>query len=177
MGIKPAGNTYVGYLQSKGYSSLNMSFYLSKLIFDFSPWLSVDDTGRNQYDKSNRLSTSVNFEGASYLYLTSVSILRGDDSTEQIEATLPCKNNASLTLSYMPDENNHMAAYLVINKDTRTIPFRFNTTPKQVMINGKMVTKAVQTDLGIFAMTLLGYVIGIGAEDHLKRIFEENLNP
>jgi hypothetical protein len=177
MNIKPVGNIRVGYLHSKGYSSLYLSFYLSSLVFDFAPWLGADNTGRNYYDNKKRLSTSVNLEGAAYFYLVAVTILRGEDRIEPIEATLPCKNNSSLTLSYLPDENNQMTAYLDIHKDNQTIPFKFQTLPKQVMVNGQMVTKAVQADLADFAMMLFGYITGSSGEDYLRRIFNEGLNP
>jgi hypothetical protein len=45
------------------------------------------------------------------------------------------------------------------------------------MVNGQMVTKAVQADLADFAMMLFSYVTGTGGEDYLRRIFEEGLNP
>jgi hypothetical protein len=182
------GNTYYGTLVSKGYSLLTISGYmpvtrqLTQLVFDFSPWLGEESDLPKQYDKSNRLSTSVNPEGAAYFYMAAVSILRAPDSTERVQATLPCKNGASLEFNYTPDENNEMAAYIVITKNGRTIPHKFSTIPKRVMLNGQVVTQHVQADLALFAMTLFGYIVGqsVGefpGEEYLKRVFEDGINP
>jgi hypothetical protein len=53
-----------------------------------------------------------------------------------------------------------MGAYLVINKENQTIPFRFATHQYQIYSNseGKMVTKVIQVGLMTFAKDLDGYI-------------------
>ncbi len=183
-----SGNIYYGTLISEGYSILKMSGYmlamrnLTQLVFDFSPWLGEKIELPKRFDTSNRLSTSVNPEGAAYFYLAAVSILRAPDSTERVQATLQCKNDASLELNYMPDEHNQMSAYMAITKNGRTIPHKFSTIPKRVMVNGQMVTQRVQADLALFAMTLFGYIVGQSVGEfpdmeYLQKVFESGINP
>jgi len=51
-----------------------------------------------------------------------------------------------------------MTAYMVINKDNKTIPFRFETRVKQEIVDGQMVTKVIQAGLETFVVILKGYM-------------------
>jgi hypothetical protein len=60
------------------------------------------------------MTTTVNYEGASYLYLAAMSILEDRNSEKGMRAVLPC-NNAALILECKPDQDNRMTAYLTID--------------------------------------------------------------
>jgi hypothetical protein len=153
-----------------------MSFYRTNLILNFVPYVGKDHRGFSQYSKNKFLSTSINYEGAAFFYLTAMPILNGEDSEKQIEAALPCSNNAALLFEYKPDQSGQMSAYLTVNKNNEMIPFRFSTHPYRVNIDGNMVTKVRQAGLGAFAMTLESYLKGIGADLHLNKLTEEELD-
>jgi hypothetical protein len=70
-----------------------------------------------------------------------------------------------------------METFLVIIKNDVVIPFKFNTYQAQVRENGQMVTKITETGLGTFAMTIFGYLTGIGAGKHLSKLFDEEIDP
>jgi hypothetical protein len=87
---------------------------------------------------------------------------------------LPC-NKAALIFEYKPDQGNQMAAYLAIDKNNQSIPFKFKTKEVQVKENGHTVTKVIQSKviqsgLGAFVKTIEGYLTGIGADLHLSKL-------
>lgn len=174
MSYNTSTNLYVRALYSVGFSSLLMSFFKTNLVFRFIPYDGVDNKGLPKLNRTMFLSTSVNYDSAAFLYLAAMSILDGKE--EEIEAVLQCSNNTTLLFEYKPDENNQMASYLVINKNNQTIPFRFLTHQFQVRENGRWVTKVVQSGLGVFAKVLNGYLTGIGADLHLSKLTEEELD-
>ena len=133
-----SANTKIQTLYAPGFSYLAMSLYMTKFVFNFVPWLSQDNTGRSQYSKDIHLSTTITPEVVAYFYTQATSILDGT-AEKEIEAVLPCKNDATLFFQYKPDENNQMSAYLTINKDNKTISFRFPTIEYE-----EMSTKAVR---------------------------------
>ena len=151
-------NTYIKALYAPGFSSLTMSYFRIYLTLNFVPWLSTDSTGHSQYCKKTFLSTTLDYNWAAYFHGACMSILSDEGSTKSVEATLPCKNNAALTLLYRPGEDNQMTAYMVINKDNKTILFRFETRVKQEIVDGQMVTKVIQAGLETFSMVLKGYM-------------------
>lgn len=167
-------NTYIRTLYSEGFSFLMMSFFKTNLTLNFVPYLGKDNMGRSQYSKTEFLSTTVHYEGAAALYMTAMPILNGNES--QVELVLPCSNQATLIFEYKLNQNNQMGAYLLINKNNETIPFRFGTMQYRVKENGQVITKVIQSGLGAFAETLDGYLTGIGADLHLNKLSEEDLN-
>lgn len=166
-------NTYIRTLYAPGFSSLMLSFFRTNLTLNFAPYLGKDNVGLSQYSKTEFLSTTVNDEGAATLYLSAMPILDGNGS--QMELVLPCSNNATLILKYKPDQNNQMSTYLLINKNNRTIPFRFGTMQCRIKENGQMVTKVIQSGLGAFVKILDAYWSGIGSDLHLNKLSEEEL--
>lgn len=166
-------NTYIRTLYSPGFSSLMMSFFKTNLTLNFIPYLGKNNVGLSQYSKTEFLSTTVNYEGAAALYLAAMPILDGNGS--QMELVLPCSNNTVLILEHKPDQDNQMSTYLLISKNNRMIPLRFGTIQYRVKENGQMVTKVIQSGLGGFVKTLEAYLTGIGANLHLNKLSEEDL--
>ena len=167
--------TFIRNLYSPGFSSLTMSFFGTNLALSFNQYLGKDHRGIDQYCRKRFLSTSINYEGAALFILTAMSISDGIDSEKQIQAVLPCNNNAALIFEYKPDQNNQWGAYLTINKNNDAITFRFKTHESKVRRNGEMVTEVIQSGVGAFAMTLEGYLKGIGAANHLTKLPEDEL--
>ena len=170
-----SANTYIRCLYSQGYSSLMLSFLKTNLVFGFTPYIGKDSTGQSQYCREKFLSTSVNYEGASYFYQTAMLIIKETDPKKQITAKLLCNNNTTLILEYKPDEDNQMSAYLVINKNNDTIKFKFKIYQYQEWEEGQVVTKIIQAGLGLFLKVLEAYLIGTGANNHLNKLSEEFL--
>jgi hypothetical protein len=162
-------NTQIKILHAPGYSFLILSYFKSYLVFNFVPWLNKDDTGRNIYSKETHLSTSIKTDEAAFFCIQAARILDGKVSGEPIEAIIPCNNGTTITFEYKPDENNQMSAYLIINKNDLTIPFRFPTIEYQEKIDGQLVTTVVQTGLGIFVLILGCYITGYAANHYLDR--------
>lgn len=69
-----------------------------------------------------------------------------------------------------------MSAYLVIDKNGETILFRFGIHQYKVKQNGQMVTKVIQSGLGVFVKTLNAYLTGIGTDLHLNKLSEEEFD-
>jgi hypothetical protein len=167
-------NTRLRAFYSPGYSAILTSLYKYNFVFNFTPYEGRDRSGLDQYSKTVFLSTSVNYNAAAFLYIAATLILDGKE--DEIEAVLPCGVNTSLIFEYKPDENNQMTAWLAIDKNNRTIPFKFATHSFTVRENGKPVTKIVQSGLGVLQKTLSGYLSAIGADLHLSKFTEEELN-
>lgn len=167
-------NTYIRTLYAPEFSYVRMSFFKTNLTLNFVPYLGKDNIGRSQYSQTEFISTTVNYEGAAALYLAATSILDGNKN--QVELVLPCSNNVTLIFECKPDENNQMTACLVIDKNNGTIPHRFGTMQYRVKENGQMVTKVIQSGLGVFAKTLDAYLTGIGADLHLNKFSEDEIN-
>ena len=170
-------NTFIRALYAPGFSALTMSLFNMYLTVCFNPYTGKDNNGYDQYCKKTFLSTSIRYEGAALFQLTAIPILEGKDPEKQIEAVLRCGKNASLLFEYKPDENNQMTAYLTINKNNETIPFKFPTHEYKVKENGQVVTKVVQHGLAAFVSVLDGYLTGVGADNHLSKLPDEILNP
>ena len=175
MYYKISPNVHIRNLYSPGFSWIRMSNYHGNLIFRFVPYLGKSEDGKSQYCKETFLSTSVRYDGASSYYQIAMSILLGDNCEKEIKDVIPCKNNATLTFEYKPDQGDQMAAYLIINKNNLTIPFKFPTHEYDAKVNGRMVTKVIQTGLIGFIKALEEYLAAIGADSYLKKYTEEEL--
>ena len=169
-------STYVRILRSPGYSSLLIFYYGERLTFSFAPYLGEDYKGHHQYSQSEFLRTTFDYEAAVCLYLIAKSISDGKDPENQRHFVRNIYN-MTLTFEYRPDENNEMSAYLTIaNKDNnKTIQFKFETHPYKVMEKGQMVEKVIQSGVGVLVKTLNGYLSGIGANNHLNKFTDEEL--
>ena len=172
---KPSANTFVRNIYSPGFSCLKLSYFKTNLTFSFNPYKSTDNNGRSQYDTKTFLSTSINHGGAAYFYAVAMPIITGKDTETHIEATLTSSNNTTLTLEYKPDQNNQMCAYMVIRKHSEIIPFMFPSRTYKAIENGQVVTKLIQTDLIAFVKILDGYLSCTGAERHLSKLTDEEL--
>ena len=151
-------NVFIETLYAPGYSYLMMSNFRTYLTLKFVPCVGINKRGLWKYSKKIFLSTTLDPEGATYFLGAAMSILNGNEPQKKVEATLPCKNNAALTLQYGPDQNNQMVAYMVLNKNNLTIYFRFPTQQIQEMVDGQMVTKVIQSGLNNFAIILDRYI-------------------
>lgn len=170
---KQSANTYIRTLCSTGFSALTISFYKTNLTFRFIPYIGKGKNGLDDYNRNSFLSTSINYERAALFMAIAMGIIDGRDADKEIEAVYPCLNGTTLFFEYKPDQNNQMNAYLVINKNNETIPFRFSTHQVQIKDNGQIVTKVIQSGLGNFAMILEAYLQGVGADIHLNKLGDE----
>ena len=91
-------------------------------------------------------------------------------------AVVPC-NHASLIFEYKPDQNKQMSAYLTINKNNHSILFKYPTHTYQVKVDGQLITKVIQSGLGVFFHTIIGYLTAIGADKHLDKLPEYSRGP
>jgi hypothetical protein len=157
-------NVPIRTLYAPNYSCLIMSYFKASLVLNFRPYVGQDQQGFDQYSDGVHLSTSLNPDGASFFYMQACQILDGKVSGEPIEAVFTCKNDTTLVFEYKPDENKQMIAYLTINKNNRTIRFRFATVEYDGKTeDGREFTAVIQTGLGIFAVVLGCYIAGSAA--------------
>ena len=119
-------STYIRHIYSIGFSSIMITFFNTNLSLRFYPYIGEDNNGRSQYDNEKGITTTFSYDGASLLYLIAMKILEGEDSEKEIRSTLECYSNTALTFEYKPGQNNQMEAYLTIDKNNETIPFKFN---------------------------------------------------
>jgi hypothetical protein len=165
-------STFMRNFYAPGYSSMTLSFFNWNLSLRFYRYSGKDKDGFDRYDLKNGITTTVNYENASYLHQTAMLILKGINTEKEIKAELPCYN-ATIILEWKPDHDNQMAAYLSIEKNDQSISFRFRTHTVKVMENGQMVTKVIQSGLGAFAMTLESYLNGTGIDFHLYKMLND----
>ena len=173
--MSKSANTYIRGLYSEGFSSLTMSLYKSNLTFGFAPWLKTDNFGRGIYNNKEFQSVSINHEGAAVFYKLAHFVNNCEILDIQLKYVLPCNNDATLTFEFKPDENNQLVAYLVLNKNNVTIPFKFYTHQYEEIRNGRNFKRIVQPSLGAFAMALKGYLTSIPADVHFRKFSEEEL--
>jgi hypothetical protein len=160
-------------MYSNGYSYLNIKFYNTNLSFQFHPFISKDSNGRDVYDFQNTLMTTINLESAFALYKISKEIIDGKHTSMLL--TIPCASDASLTLERraVPQTNGQMETILSINKNGKTIPFKFKTISVQTMENNQMVTRVIEVGLGALQKTIDGYLTGINSERHLNKLTDD----
>ncbi|MCM1218418.1 MAG: hypothetical protein NC548_28355 [Lachnospiraceae bacterium] len=152
-------------------SYLNIKFYNANLSFSFSPFQSKNANGLNVYDMKNNQLTTVNYEGAYALYEVCKDIL--EEKTQSVHLEIPCSGNAILILERKAGQNGQMETTFSISKNNVTIPFVFATTIKQEIVNGQQTTKVIETGLGVFKMTIEGYLTGINADRHLDKLTDD----
>jgi hypothetical protein len=80
-------------------------------------------------------------------------------------------NKAALIFECKP-EDNQMAAYLTIEKNGQSIPFKFKTQQVQFKENGQTITRVIQSGLGAFAKMIEGYLVATGSERHLSKLLD-----
>ena len=173
---KTAISTYIRTLYSPGFSYLVISFFNTNLSFRLCPYTIDERSHINRFDKSKALMTTVSYDNASFLYQVAMSIVNGDYSMNHIKAVIP-SNNCSLILEYRPDENSPAGAFLTINKNNEAVSFQFPIGSYEVIDNGERITKVIQSGLGVFAMTIYGYLTGLGAGNHLSKLPDDSDTP
>jgi hypothetical protein len=89
---------------------------------------------------------------------------------------LPCYK-ATLILERKRDEANKMVDYFTLEKNNRSISYKFMTRTIQVKENEQMVTKVIQSDLCAFAETFKGYLIDIAGALRFKKLADNFENP
>lgn len=155
-------NVIIRTLYASGFSSLAMSFFRSNLTFltfGFAPYAGKDGRGFDRYDGTQYASTTVDYEGAAALYMATKSILDGNESP--IQLVLQRGHQTTLTFKCEPDDCNQMRTYLILDKNGKTIPFRFKIQQYWVKENGRTVTKIIQSGLTVFMKTLEIYLTAV----------------
>lgn len=172
-------STRIRTFYNGGSSSLVLSFYNTNLSFRLTPVLSENTVGYVHFDNKNGLTTTANYTGASAIYIAANDIIDGKRGSDGMVLTIPGHGGALLILERRPNANigaaEPMETFLVITKNNITIPFKFSTHPCLVKENSQMVTKYVESGLGVFAKTVEGYLIGVGADANLRKL-PENFN-
>jgi hypothetical protein len=90
-------STYLRKFYAPDYASITLSFFDWKLSLRFYRYLGKNNDGSDWYDLKNGITTTVDYEGASYLHKTAIFILKGRDQKKEIKAELPCNNATVLT--------------------------------------------------------------------------------
>jgi hypothetical protein len=165
---KVSVGTFARNFYSPGSASIGVSFYNSNLSLRFYRYMGKNN-GSDYYDLPNGITTTLNYENASYLHQVATFILTDTYNEEEIRAVIQC-NKADLILECRPDQDNQRTAYLTIEKNNQSISFKFKTHSVQIKEHGHIFTKVVQSGLGAFAKTLEGYLTGIGADLHLGKL-------
>ena len=81
---------------------------------------------------------------------------------------------------HMHMQNNHVAqvnytaAYLTIAQNNEAVSFKFPIHIVEFIENNQVSAKIIQSGLGVFALTLHGYLTGIGADNHLNKLPESH---
>lgn len=169
-------STQIRNLYSDGISYLNVSFYNLNLSFKFYPFKERNiNNGRSRYDLNNGKNTTVNFEGAYVLYDLADKITKGiAPEVNGVEQSIPCAKGAELMFERkLNPSTNQMETTFTIKKEGVIIPFKFSTTTRKVMVNGKIETKVVEAGLGAFMKIIDGYLVGINSDRHLDKYTEE----
>ena len=173
--IKRNVSTYIRSIYSPGYSSIMMWFFNTNLTLGFIPWIRKTYSGFDQYDKDRFVSTSIDFEKASMLYLLARGILDGKilgEVSQQIE----CNKQTMLTFEFRQDQGGEMNSSLTISKNGEQIQFVFVTHKCTVKRpDGKKEIKVIHAGLGVFAMTLEAYLSAVGASNHLSKLSDAEL--
>jgi hypothetical protein len=165
-------NTVIRGFYAPGYSYITLSYFNTHLALRFHRYIGKNNNNgfdQDLYDLPNGMTTTVTYEGASYLYQAAMFILTDINSEKEIRAVIQC-NKAALIFEYKPDQDNQMVAYLTIEKNGQSIPFRFKTHSVQIKEHGHSFTKVIQSGLGAFAKTIEGYLASIGADIHLSKL-------
>ena len=167
-------NTFIRNIYATDGSSLRISFYYTYLNLGFTPAVWENNVGRTILDVKQFMSTSVDYNNASALYLAAHEIIFVNEN-QPLHLTLDCQKQATLHLDYSM-KNGQMAATLAIEKQNRYITIEFQARPiKYKNQNGQVCEKLIQSGLGNFMCVLEGYLRGIGADNHLNKFSDDDL--
>jgi len=164
-------NTRIKTIPSPGFSCLMISLFRKYLTLNFVPWRETDHNGIDIYCRDVFRSTTLDLEGAASFYRIAKSIIDGSGSDKQVQIVLRCKRKADLVFEYKRESDGQMVAYLAINKEDLTIPFRFPIRQyNKFDEDGQKVTKIIQSGLGAFAKALDEYLTRNGADDKSNKL-------
>ena len=151
-------NIYIRAIYSPGFSYVTLSFFKTNLSVGFSPWVSKDQTGRNQYDTKKFVSTTINDEDVASLLWLSKQIIDGTLSNP-IQYLIECNKYTSLLFTHDSDKT-----CLIIEKNKEKVVFEFPTHQYRVKEDGKIVTKTILSGLLVFSEALQAYLTAVGAD-------------
>ena len=167
-------NTFIRNIYATDGSSLQLSFYCSYLNLGFTPAVGKNNIGFPIYDRKQFMSTSIDYNNASALYLAANEIIFVNEK-QPLHLTLDCQKQTTLHLDYSM-KNGQMTATLVIEKQNRYITIEFRALPvKYKNENGQVCEKLIQSGLANFMCVLEGYLRGIGADNHLNKFSDDDL--
>lgn len=166
-------STHIRTLYSENLSYLTIRFYNTNLSFNFVPFVGKDANGRNKYDETKGITTTINFEGAELLYQAAEDVLKTMAPNDTMRAPIECNNGVRIVFERKLDQNNQMASWLTIEKNGAMIPFKFETKTIQMTRNGQNMTKIIETGVGVLKKTIEGYLTGINSERHLNKLTDD----
>ena len=167
-------NTFIRNIYSTDASSLQLSFYSTYLNLGFTPAVGKDNKGFPIYDRKQFLSTSIDHEKDYMLYYAANQILFVNEN-QPLHLVFECQKQTVLHLDYSM-KNGQMVASLVIEKQNRYIPIEFKAHPiKFKNAQGLVCEKLIQSGLGNFMCVLEGYLRSAGADNHLNKFSDDDL--
>ena len=168
-------STFIRSLYSPGFASMMTWFFNTNLTIGFTPWTQKNYSGFDQYDKNKFISTSIDYEKASTLYLLAKNVIDGKIAG-QFQHQIECNKQATLTFELKPDQSGEMRSYLTLSKNGEQIQFLFSVQKCCITgSDGKREIQVLHTGLGVFAMTLEGYLSAVGASNHLGKLTDAEL--
>ena len=167
-------STYVRSIYCPGFSAMMVWLFNTNLTLGFIPWKESTLGGFNQYDKTRFVSTTIDYEKASALYQIGKQIIDGT-LTGECQYTIECNKQAKLIFEYKPNQRGQMNSYLTIDKNGERIAFEFCINFYYIKENGKAVMKIMHAGLGVFLHMLEGYLLSIGADRHLNKMTDEEI--
>lgn len=165
---KQATTTLIRTIYSDS-SYIVIKFYNTSLAFQFVPFQRKDETGKNIFDATRQLSTTVSQDSAFALYKFGSDIVQ--EKTQ--EGTLSITGNNSVITLERKFSPTGFETILSISKNGQTIPFKFATTTLSVKENGIFKTTQIESGLGAFTKMLEGYLSGINSDRHLNKLTDD----
>jgi hypothetical protein len=166
-------STHIRTLYSESLSYLTIRFYNTNLSFNFVPFIGKDANGKNKYNETKGITTTINFEGAALLNQAANDVLSTMAPTDTMNVSIECNNGVRIIFERKLDQNNQMSSWLTIEKNGEAIPFKFETKTIQMTKNGQAITKIVETGVSVLQKTIEGYLTGINADRHLNKLTDD----
>lgn len=91
-----------------------------------------------------------------------------------MEFMLPCNHDTYLHFEYKPDENNQMTAYLSIEKNHRTILYKFNVYEYFISPHGRKERIVFHSGLSEFVMALRTYLTSPRTDVYFEDMFNDD---
>ena len=165
-----AVSTQIRNLYAKDNNYLAIRYYNTNLSFQIYPFGGKDTNGKTVYDSKASLTTTIGYDYAYVLYRTIDDII--NSRIQEVTLTIPCMQGASIVFERKLSENNIYESSLTVNKNNRSIPFKFITVIQQIKENGVPMSRVIEAGLGTLMMTIAGYLVSIGADRHLDKLLD-----